>query len=812
MKTNIYILVSIFAAMFLASACRETDEYLPLPPQEEDLRYTTVPYSITVGITPMTEKIDGSTPKNTFIAGDAIKITNPKILAEPAILTSDNCVGKDKAVFSGELKVKLNEALAPGSTNLTAALINTDTAANGILYNNGIPYFDLKEIQPNDLDKYCYWACENFTYNAESSSINLVQNTIFVAFDMPVNGIKFDMIISSFNNTIITKKKCVFAVPFDSRIRCRLLGIDEMLDKKGKTFYKMSATLPKDCIPGVFTIEYGGNQVFFSKGNLQYRPYDGAWRLAPQQYNRCFDREMKVGENYSLWSSENDWTDLFGLGMWFEGQNPASTSTNVVDYNLPVDEYNDLIGACAYGPEWSVLDHFSWNYLRSYSTMGQAKIIDIDGIVILPDDWSIPDGLTFDSQIVNEYSSQQWQMMEAAGAVFLPQEGYRYGADISYLPECRYWSSDLYDDNRGLSFHADKNGTNVYLVDNHAVGYMVRLVYDGLQHINYGNPDDPNNQYAEEDRCIVVTSKDNPTNIWDSQFWIIPGTKFKAGQEFEISMSVKADYDAYTLDLQIHNNPGEYVSGLVSNYTTSIQFTTEWTDVKLLGNFEADGKSIVLNLNIDPYANKYYFDNISLKIDDVETVVNGDCQSENVNSFAKKDGNGNGNITVVSFIDKSSIQPAKPRDEREKEPGSTIFVMDYTQLTEYPYYNSGDMICPLLSSEDGLVCPPQYNDDGSLMWYQFFAATDIRTAKGKKYSIKVEIRGDEAGSFNADLRWSWGEDPISTTVNYSTEWETREFFFDGSLGGNTLGFIIFQPGLCQHTIYIRNLRVLYQGD
>ncbi len=806
MKTNIYILVSIFAAMFLASACRETDEYLPLPPQEEDLRYTTVPYSITVGITPMTEKIDGSTPKNTFIAGDAIKITNPKILAEPAILTSDNCVGKDKAVFSGELKVRLNVKLNTGSTNLAGALINTDTAANGILYNSGIPYCDVKEIQPNDLDKYCYWACENFTYNAEYSSINLVQNTIFVAFDMPVNGIKFDMIISSFHNTIITKKKCVFAVPFDSRIWCSLLGIDEMLDKKGKTFYKMSATLPKDCIPGVFTIGYGGNQAFFSKGNLQYRPLDGAWRLAPQQYHRCFDSDMKVGENYYLWSSENDWTDLFGWGMWLEGQNPASTSTNVVDYNLPVDEYDALIGACAYGTEWSVLDYLGWTYLRNISTMGQAKIIDIEGIVILPDDWSIPDGLTFDSKIVNEYSSQQWQMMEAAGAVFLPYEGYRSGSDIKFEQSCLYWSNSSYDNNNnGLYFVADKDGTAIYNTQYRYTGFMVRLVYDGLQHTDSSNPDDHNNQYAKEDRCIMVWSKDNAQNAWDSQFWIITGQFYK-GQTFELTMSIKSDYESYAYGIQLQGAPGEYLCQLTNDH---IHFTTEWTTVTLTGSMDNDGQCVAFNLNEDVYANKYYFDNISFKVDGVDVVVNGDCQSEDVNSFLKKDGDGR--MMKVDFIEKSSILPAKPREIRDKEPGSTVIAYDFRSFDSYPYWSDGNMITPIIDSENGFVSEPQFNADGSRMWYQYFAANGVPVVLNKRYAIEVEIRGDEPGSFNADMGWDWNVEPVHTTVEFTTEWQVKRFEFDGPVPALRCN-VIFQPGDFPSKIYVRTLKVIYLGD
>ena len=327
----------------------------------------------------------------------------------------------------------------------------------------------------------------------------------------------------------------------------------------------------------------------------------------------------------------------------------------------------------------------------------------------------------------------------------------------------------------------------------------------GVQDVEIENPENPT---SNEDRCIVVTSENNASNSWDSQFWIIPKDGFNAGQEFEILMSVKADYEAYSFEPQVHNNPEDYVGSLPGNL--SVHFTTEWSDVSLLGKFDSDGKSVAFNLSDDTRANKYYFDNISFKIDGVETIINGDCQTDENTSFLKKDGGSR--ASFVNFIQKSSIMPAKPREEQEKTPGTTIFTNNYTTWTSYNYYNKDDYIRPLLSSEDGLVCQPQYNEDGSRMWYQFFAADGIPTEKGKKYSIIVEIRGDEAGSFNANMGWDWNEDPVSTTVEYSTEWETREFFFNGPIGGSTRSNVIFQPGECPYTIYIRNLRVIYQGE
>ena len=812
------IFIIFLTVMFFAVSCRKEDE---TSQRQEIADYEIVPFSITVDIEPMADDVNAKDLKNTFTEGDVIEISNSKILVEPAVLTSEGGSGKDKAVFSGELKVKYNATLTLGTTKFTAVL------KNGKLYNEGRPYVDVKSVSSlkEGLEKYGYWACENFVYNNDAS-INLEQKTIFVEFNLPVGGAEVSMVLGrAYSNKILSKHE-ILAIPFGTELISDLLQINKKLDEDGKKVYKINVSLPENCVPGLFSVGYN-KKVFFSNGNLQYRPNDGAWRIAPYQYHRCFVfNETEVGENYKFWSGENAWTDLLGWGTWIEGGSPELTSSNIVYYNYPVNENGVLIGKCAFEPEkWSVLGSAEWYYLLNDRTdaklkKGLAKIVDVEGLVLLPDDWAMPEGLPdFQNEGGNEYTSEEWSKMEAAGAVFLPAEGYRRGMKIELNNWGAYWSPDVADDGKATAWVMEFSPNNMFesiYSESLYLGFSVRLVC-GVQDVmfeNPENPEDPEKPASNEDRCLVVESVDNAANYWDSQFWIIPENEFKAGQEFEISMSVKADYEAASLELEIHDNSGTRVDGLADG-NPSLLFTPEWKEVNLSGKFKSDGKSIVFNLSHDDRANKYYFDNISLKIDGVETIVNGDCQTDENGSFLKKDG-GTNSFSFVNFIEKSSIMPAKPREDRAKEPGLIIFAKDFTQLTEYPYYHNededGNMICPELSSEDGFISHPRYKKDGSLMWYQFFVATDIRTEIGKKYSIKVEIKGDEAGSFEAEMRWSWTEDPIFTTVEYSTEWETREFFFDEPIGGNSRGFIIFRPGELPYTIYVRNLTVIYQGE
>ena len=49
----------------------------------------------------------------------------------------------------------------------------------------------------------------------------------------------------------------------------------------------------------------------------------------------------------------------------------------------------------------------------------------IPGLVILPDLWQAPDGVSFDAKAHNTCDKTTWEKMQTAGAVFLPAAGYR---------------------------------------------------------------------------------------------------------------------------------------------------------------------------------------------------------------------------------------------------------------------------------------------------------------------------------------------------------------------------------------------------
>ena len=151
----------------------------------------------------------------------------------------------------------------------------------------------------------------------------------------------------------------------------------------------------------------------------------------------------------------------------------------------------------------------------------------------------------------------------------------------------------------------------------------------------------------EDRRCIKAHATARQTETWDNQFWLVPGS-FASGANFVFTAEVRADKPAFA-STQIHNAPGSYV-----HYEAlgNINFTTEWKTITVSGKFNAAGQSIAFNLSELADENNYYFDNISLKINGVEKIVNGDLEGTDVSSFRVKENSGA--VVNPSIIDNLS--------------------------------------------------------------------------------------------------------------------------------------------------------------
>lgn len=163
------------------------------------------------------------------------------------------------------------------------------------------------------------------------------------------------------------------------------------------------------------------------------------------------------------------------------------------------------------------------------------------------------------------------------------------------------------------------------------------------------DPDAPGQEVTVERRCIEVSSDDMVDAAWDTQFWIMTDATFAEGDKWELSMNVRATYEA-SIGTQTHKGAGEYLHWAGCG---SVKFTPEWTEYKASGTMDgsmAGGHSFAFNLNDFAAANDYYFDDISLKINGVEMIKNSSCDDDNMkdNYIAKEK---RGGIVPATFVD-----------------------------------------------------------------------------------------------------------------------------------------------------------------
>ncbi len=261
----------------------------------------------------------------------------------------------------------------------------------------------------------------------------------------------------------------------------------------------MNAPLdPAKPMRGVFSVS-ATKQVQFSCGNLQYTQSTQTWSFADRQYemlgtdNVVGGAVYEDGEEYGKdGTALADKIDLFGWsGSTGTAKWGISTSTDYNDYSGDFADWGQNIGN---GTIWRTLTNDEWAYVFDTRTnastlMGVARIQISEseyanGLILLPDNWDAPAGVTFKSGFASdEYDHQtftlaEWQKLEQSGAVFLPASGRRDGLEV-YNVQRRgyYWSASPYDSDgaHNLVFLSDDAGWDFGYRN---YGRAVRLVQD----------------------------------------------------------------------------------------------------------------------------------------------------------------------------------------------------------------------------------------------------------------------------------------------------------------------------------------------
>ena len=274
------------------------------------------------------------------------------------------------------------------------------------------------------------------------------------------------------------------------------------------TTQSYGSDVPEGSVNALFSIDENGGKVWFSKGNLQYQPSTGTWRFAENQWNVC-DTTLNEHPSPDYTEGNPAWIEFFGWGtsgydhgaINYQPWSTNSTASNYIAYGQVENNLFDQTGKADWGYNaisnggntensgWRTLTKDEWNYLlterpKASQLFGQGQVAGMNGLIILPDDWMLPNGFSFVSGLShwkNSYTAEQWQKMELAGAVFLPAAGMREGTKLLHMMGSgNYWSSTcLIGSGMQYGAYALYFGYGTMATDNvvdRCQGFNVRLV------------------------------------------------------------------------------------------------------------------------------------------------------------------------------------------------------------------------------------------------------------------------------------------------------------------------------------------------
>ena len=243
-------------------------------------------------------------------------------------------------------------------------------------------------------------------------------------------------------------------------------------------------------------------KIYFAPGNLQYQASTQTYRFAEHQYDwvgiydtnqpdggtagNVYENSVKCGNNL-ISDSYSGWIDLFG---WGTGTNPTNVSENAADYS----EFNEW-GLHVGDGQWYTLSKDEWDYVlhtrdNASHLIGWYSIPEAGsnafGIIILPDkffDYHHGFNYNSDAQHTNEYTLEEWAVMEEMGAIILPGVGTRMGTYVDLAVNPVYWTSTSSDGEFGseaylFSPHNYNGGGGEFYEGDRTRGWYVKLARD----------------------------------------------------------------------------------------------------------------------------------------------------------------------------------------------------------------------------------------------------------------------------------------------------------------------------------------------
>ena len=231
-------------------------------------------------------------------------------------------------------------------------------------------------------------------------------------------------------------------------------------------------------LSGEFSVGPADNckKVRFSRGNLRYTSNPESWCFFDNQYEQGHSQNQ-----ISLFT--------WGCGNW-------STDWETTSYES--GGFKDWGKQVGDGNTWRTLTHDEWVYLLkgrrdAANKVGYATVCGMHGLLLLPDEFEDPKTNESNSSACvekkfvpksstgweqNIYSQgDSWNKMQAAGTLFLPAAGFRYGSRVSGVGDSgHYWSSTANSSDLAYSVFFNSHNVNPDYSGSRSDGNSVRLI------------------------------------------------------------------------------------------------------------------------------------------------------------------------------------------------------------------------------------------------------------------------------------------------------------------------------------------------
>ncbi len=324
------------------------------------------------------------------------------------------------------------------------------------------------------------------------------------------------------------------------------------------------------------------------------------------------DKEIEIEEGATdiIEDAYFDYTTMSGWYYW--GQGPAGATMGIVDGLF--QSYNPEVIPNFWEFQYHVADGINWVPGVSYTVTMMIRASEACSITLAAGTWGGQAGGNIEIGTEwTEVSVPRAPGVEGAGFIMFQSGNFAGTIEMQ-------WLKVTHEEAKAVSWWTPMvNG-----------GDAEGGVSESFTSTHVGGTNGPADVVAgagmDGSSAFVVTSAGGGVNTWDTQFFVMADRKLEDGDKVKLSFDYRADV-ANNSESQAHATPGAYIHW---DGGAAVSFTTDWqhfektitvnTTLSPNGEFQTFAWNLDVGAPAAP-ANKYYFDNIELAIEESGNTI-----------------------------------------------------------------------------------------------------------------------------------------------------------------------------------------------